>query len=155
MLKPTTLQSALINAVPELRANPAVLELWVDKGKNSATLAASLSFEKSFSLNVAVRGFVGDIDTLFVPVMAWLRVNQPDIFSPDAAQKERFSWTLSTHADNSQDLTMVLQLTERTRVWEADGALHAETLPEPPPPELVTRPQELYVNGELISHWQE
>jgi len=155
MLKPTTLQSALINAVPELHDNPSMLSVWVDKGKNIATLAASLSFEKVFSLNVAVRGFSGDIDSLFVPVMAWLRVNQPDMFTPDASQKERFSWTLTRNADATQDLAMVLQLTERTQVKEVDGALHAETLPEPPEPAFVARPKEFYINGELVSRWQE
>lgn len=153
MLKPTTLQSALINAVPELRDNPAMLRLWVDKGKNVATLATSLSFEKAFNLNVAIRGYSGDIDTLFVPVMAWLRDNQPDIFSPNAAQQGRFSWTLSSNSDGTQDLLMVLQLTERTQVNEVDGALHAQTLPEPVPPGFISRPQELYVNGELVSSW--
>lgn len=155
MLKPTTLQSALINAVPELGANPAMLSVWVDKGKNIATLAASLSFEKVFNLNVAIRGYSGDIDTLFVPVMAWLRVNQPDMFTADTAQEARFSWTLTQNADASQDLLMVLQLTERTQVQEVDGALHAETLPEPPEPARVTRPKALYINGELVSRWQE
>lgn len=155
MLKPNTLQRALIDAVPALRDNPEMLHLWVDKGSNRATLAASLSFEKSFSLNVAVRGFAGDIDTLFVPVMAWLRDNQPDMLTPEAAAQARFSWTLATNADQTQDLTMVLQLTERTQVKEVDGVLQAETLPEPPPPAFVTRPKELYINGELVSRWQE
>ncbi|MCE1335600.1 phage tail protein, partial [Enterobacter hormaechei] len=27
--------------------------------------------------------------------------------------------------------------------------------PEPPPPEPVTRPKELYINGELVSKWDE
>lgn len=155
MLKPTTLQSALINALPALRDNPAMLHLWVDKGHIVATLAASLSFEKSFSLNVAVRGYSGDIDALFVPVMAWLRDNQPDIFVQDALQPARFSWTLSDNSDGTQDLLMVLLLTERTQVKEVDGALYAETLPEPPPPAFVTRPQELFINGELVSRWPE
>lgn len=153
MLKPNTLRTALTDAVPALRDTPSMLRLWVDKGSNTATLASSLSFEKQFSLNVTVSGFAGDIDALFVPVMAWLRANQPDILTTEAGRKGSFSWSLVANTDNTQDLTMVLQLTERTKVTEIDGALHAETLPEPLPPAFVTRPTELYINGELVSRW--
>lgn len=153
MLKPNTLRNALTDAVPALHDTPDMLRLWVDKGSNTATLAPSLSFEKQFSLNIAVSGFSGDIDTIFVPIMAWLRDNQPDILTVEAGQRGCFSWTLVTNSDATQDLTIVLQLTERTKVTEVDGALHAETLPEPPPPALVTRPVELYINGELVSRW--
>jgi len=131
-----------------------MLRLWVDKGSNIATLASSLSFEKQFSLNVAITGFRSDIDTLFVPVMAWLRDNQPDILSVEAGQKGGFSWTLLANDDGTQDVTMVLKLTERTQVKEVNGTLIAETLPEPLPPAFVTRPKELYINGELVSRWQ-
>ncbi len=47
MLKPNTLRKALTDAVPALRDNPAMLRLWVDKGRNIATLSHSLSFENS------------------------------------------------------------------------------------------------------------
>ncbi|ENH53884.1 putative tail completion protein R [Escherichia coli p0305293.7] len=42
-----------------------------------------------------------------------------------------------------------------TLVSEVDGALHVKNIPEPPPPEPVTRPMELYINGELVSKWDE
>ncbi|MES3683098.1 phage tail protein, partial [Escherichia coli] len=48
-----------------------------------------------------------------------------------------------------------LMLTERTLVSEVDGALHVKNIPEPTPPEPVTRPMELYINGELVSKWDE
>lgn len=153
MLKPDTLRKALTDAVPALHNNPDTLRLWVDKGSNTATFAPSLSFEKQFNLNVAVSAFSGDIDTIFVPIMAWLRDNQPDILTVEAGQRGCFSWSLTTNSDGTQDLLIILQLTERTKVTEVDGALHAETLPEPLPPALVTRPVELYINGELVSRW--
>lgn len=153
MLKPDTLRKALTDAVPALHDNPDTLRLWVDKGSNTATFAPSLSFEKQFNLNVAVSRFSGDIDTIFVPVMAWLRDNQPDILTVEAGQRGCFSWTLVANSDDTQELSIVLQLTERTKVTEVNGVLHAETLPEPPPPTPVTRPVELYINGELVSRW--
>jgi hypothetical protein len=46
-------------------------------------------------------------------------------------------------------------LTERTLVRTVGDALHVENIPEPEPPEPVTRPMELYINGELVSKWDE
>ena len=116
MLKPNSLRSALINAVPALHDTPSMLRLWVDKGSNIATLASSLSFEKQFSLNVAITGFRGDIDTLFVPVMAWLRENQPDILCVEAGQKGGFGWTLLTNGDGTQDMSTPNSLVARRRL---------------------------------------
>ncbi|MGR7925428.1 phage tail protein, partial [Escherichia coli] len=38
---------------------------------------------------------------------------------------------------------------------DENGALHVSYAPEPPLPEPVTRPTELYINGELVSKWDE
>jgi hypothetical protein len=59
MLKPDSLRNALYDAVPVLRTNPDMLRLFVDNGKIAATLAASLSFEKQYTLNVVVTDFTG------------------------------------------------------------------------------------------------
>jgi hypothetical protein len=48
---------------------------------------ALLSFEKRYTLNIVVTDFTDDIDLLFVPIMAWLRVNQPDIMTTDEGEK--------------------------------------------------------------------
>ena len=78
MLKPNSLRKALTDAVPVLRTNPDMLRVFIDNGNNTATLARSLSYEKRYTLNIVVTDFTDDIDLLFVPIMAWLRVNQPE-----------------------------------------------------------------------------
>lgn len=42
-----------------------------------------------------------------------------------------------------------------TLIKEENGSLHVSYAPEPPLPEPVTRPKELYINGELLSKWDE
>ncbi|ELI9229932.1 phage tail protein [Yersinia enterocolitica] len=155
MLKPDSLRKTLTDAVPVLRTNPDMLRLFVDNGKIAATLAASLSFEKQYTLNVVVTDFTGDIDLLLVPIMAWLRENQPDIMTTDEGQKKGFTWYTDINNDNSIDVSINLLLTERTLVREVDGALHVQNIPEPPRPEPITRPAEMWVNGELVSQWNE
>lgn len=54
---------------------------------------------------------------------------------------------------DSVDISISLQLTERTITKEENGALHVSYAPEPPLPEPVTRPN--YINGELVSKWDE
>ena len=155
MLKPDSLRKALTDAVPVLRSNPDMLRLFIDNGKISSTLAASLSFEKQYTLNVVVTDFTGDFDLLLVPVLAWLREQQPDIMTTDEGRKKGFTWYADINNDSSFDISMSLLLTERTVVKAVDNALHVENIPEPEPPEPVTRPVEMYINGELVSKWDE
>ncbi|ELY2625031.1 phage tail protein [Cronobacter sakazakii] len=155
MLKPDSLRKALTESVPVLRKNPEMLRLFIDNGRINSTLAASLSFEKQYTLNVVVTDFTGDFDLLLVPVLAWLRENQPDIMTTDEGQKKGFTWYADINNDSSVDISISLLLTERTLVKQVGGALHVQNVAEPLPPEPVTRPVELYVSGELVSKWDE
>ncbi|MBB1200562.1 phage tail protein [Enterobacteriaceae bacterium 89] len=150
MLKPNSLRTALLNAVSQLAATPDNLLLSVASGTVAATLASSLSYEKHYPLTVRVSAFSGDINQLLVPVMAWLRDNQPDILTH---QQNGLSWMADSQGE-MQNISLTLLLTERTLVTELEGQLHAEDLPEPLPEPPVTRPMELYINGELVSQWQ-
>ncbi len=155
MQKPDSLRQALLNAVPALRSHPDTLRLYVASGNIAATLAPSLSFEKQYSLNVAITDFNDDIDLLLVPVMAWLRENQPDIMSTDEGRSKGFTFYADINAGRSVNITLNLLLTERTLVKENEAGLYAENLPEPLPAEPVARPIMLYINGELVSQWTE
>ena len=155
MLKPASLRQALCDAVPVLRKNPDMLRIFIDNGKIAATLAASLSFENQYTLNVVVTDYRGDLDYLIVPVNAWLRENQPDIMTTDEGRKKGFTYIADINDDDSVDVSISLMLTERTLVRQEGEALHVKHVPEPPLPEPVTRPMELYVHGELVSKWDE
>ena len=137
MQKHKSLRKALINAVPQLRNNPDMLRLFADNGHTDSRLASSLSFEKVYVLNVVVTDFTGDLDLT------------------DDGREKGFTWIIDINNDDSLDISISLRLTERTLVKEVDGALHVSYAPEPPLPEPVTRPVELYVNGELVSKWNE
>lgn len=155
MMKPASLRDALLKAVPAVAANPDMLTVSVTGGTVVTTAATSLSYEKQYPLILRLEGFKEDINTLLVPVIAWLRDNQPDIMTRGEEQKSGFSWRAESSEEGGQNLTLTLQLTERTLVTETDGALYATDLPEPLPEPPVTRPKELYVHGELVSRWAE
>ncbi|KMU52764.1 P2 phage tail completion protein R (GpR) [Serratia marcescens] len=155
MLKPKSLRKALYDAVPKLRTNPDMLRIFIDSGVIGATLAASLSFENRYTLNVIVEDYPDDVDLLLVPIGAWLRENQPDIMTTDEGKKKGVTYFADINNDDSYDISISLQLTERTLVKEVDRALHVSHVPEPPLPKPVVRPMELYINGELVSAWDE
>lgn len=155
MLKPDSLRKTLTDAVPVLRTNPDMLRLYVDNGQIASTLATSLSFEKRYTLNVVVTDFTGELDLLLVPVLAWLREHQPDIMTTDEGRKKGFTWIADINNDSSVDISISLMLTERTLVKQVDAALHIDNIPEPAPPEPVTRPMELWMRDERVSKWDE
>lgn len=154
MHKLKSLRQALIDAIPQLNASPERLQMSVGSGHIDARLASSLSFEKHYQLNAKVSGFTGNSEGLFVPVLAWLRENQPDIFTLDEGRKKGYLFQVVLNDDETSDISFSLQLTERILVSENEGTLLATYSPEPPLPEPVTRPMELYVNGELVSRWE-
>lgn len=156
MLKPQQLRAELASCLQWLQRNPENLQIRVQGGSIAATLATSLSHEYSYTLNLLFLDYTGDLDLIVVPIQAWLRENQPDIMA--TAEKRRTGFTFATdfNNDGSYDFSVSLQLTERVVVNEQDGgALHVKHLPEPPLPENVTRPLQLFVHGELVSEWNE
>lgn len=135
MYKPKSLRKALTDAVPVLARNPDMMRVFIDNGKLASTLAASLSFENQYTLNVVVTDFTGDIELLLVPIQAWLRIHQADIMTTDEGRKKGFTYFADINSNDSADISISLMLTERTLVREDGGKLHIETVPEPQPPE--------------------
>ena len=155
MLKPASLKKALYKSVPLLRDNPDMLHMFVDGGMINATLATSLSFENRYTLDIVVTDYTGDLNLLIVPVNVWLREHQPDIMTTEEGKKRGFTYVADINNDDSKDVRISLQLTERTIVKEVDRRLNVTPLDEPPLPVPVHRPMELYVHGELVSKWDE
>ena len=155
MYKLTSLKNTLTEAVPVLKANPEKLQFSVDNGRVVSTLAASLSYENQYRLNLTIAAFSGALETLFVPIQAWRHIHQADMMAPREDLQNGFIYVAQMNDDDSLDITISLLLTERIRVQALEGELLAEYAPEPQPPAPVTRPMMLYVHGELVSEWQE
>lgn len=97
----------------------------------------------------------GDLDLLIVSINAWLRENQLDIMTIDEGKRNGFTYFADLNNHDSIDVSFSLRLTERVIVKQADKALHVKHLSEPPIPQPVERPTELYINDELVSTWDE
>ncbi|MCY1685355.1 phage tail protein [Yersinia enterocolitica] len=155
MLKPKSLRSALEQVAPVLRNNPDMLRVFIDNGTIATTLAASLSFEHQYTLNLIVTDWCGELDLLIVPINAWLRENQPDIMTTDEGKQQGFSYFADLNNNDSIDISFSFRLTERVIVKQVDKALHIKHLDEPLTSIPAERPTDLYINGELVSQWDE
>ncbi|ORM95070.1 phage tail protein [Pantoea cypripedii] len=154
MLKPKQLREALTTSVPMLQRNPDCLNVFIDNGRIVSTLATSLSFEYQYQLNMVITDYTDNIDLLIVPMLAWLRVNQPDVMATKEKQQTGFTFKADVISDTASDISIDIQLTERVIVKQEGDELHVNHVGENPLPENDTRPMQLYLRGELISEWQ-
>lgn len=129
MKKPESLKTLLLASVPALKDKPENLAMFIDKGRIAARLTGSLSFEYGYTVNVVVQDFAGDVDALFVPLLAWVADQQPDLLERD--KQEPFSFESEILDGDLADISIYLELTERVKVERTDEGLVVTHLYEP------------------------
>ncbi|OOF59354.1 phage tail protein [Rodentibacter myodis] len=113
MKKPNQLRNILEQSHADFINNPDRLQLYVDGGQIIATGSHSFSFEYRYTLNVVVTDYAGDIAALVVPIIAYLRTNQPEIFENPARRENAFKFEVDYNNNNTADISFEIQLTER------------------------------------------
>ncbi|MDR6397293.1 phage tail protein [Herbaspirillum seropedicae] len=121
MYKPTNLRDYLRKAIKQLAQNPDKLHIFIDEGGARATGTAGLSFEYDYVLNLILTDIGPDLDLVFVPLLAWLRVHQHDAFANPENAKKAVRFEVDMNSAESLDLSIKLSLTERTIVKREDG----------------------------------
>lgn len=150
MLKLDSLRATILAAVPRLRHDPAqLIVLTGDDGRIISSGTDSLSFEMHYTALVWVLGLSmasGEHpDTVIIPVLAWHKLQQPELYHDPAKTQGAFQFTAQPLDDvQSIDLHLRLQMTERVIVRHdpqtglVTAAHHA---PEPTPPGTATKPE--------------
>jgi len=155
MYKPQNLRSYLLQASSELARDPDKLHLFVDEGRVVATATPGLSFEYHYVLNLIVTDIGLDLDLIFVPLLAWMRVHQRDAFALPAASQRGIRFEVDMTSATTLDLSIRLALTERTLVHRRDGG-HLEVThaaePQLKPPFEDARWQ-LHKEGQVLAEW--
>lgn len=133
MLKPASLRAALQTALPELAANPDRLIVYIDEGRIEHRAGASLSFEYHYRLNLVLLDYAHHASAAIVPILAWLRVHQPEISLNPGLGEQAITFEAEILNHTSMDLAIRLQLSERVIVTEdpATGETHATHVGEP------------------------
>ena len=120
MNKPENLRAHLLATVAELKHNPDRLLIFIDNGKVRCTAAASLSFEYSFDLQIILTDFAGHPDSVMLPVLGWLSVNQSELLENLDKVKTGVQFEAEILDKNKVDLSLTLPLTERVIVGKDD-----------------------------------
>lgn len=143
MRKATELRAYITEANPYLRRDPEKLHVFIDAGAVAAIATASLSHEYAYTLNLVIEDFAGDPASIMVPILAWLRVHQPDVLENPEKRKQAIAFEVEIITSNTFDLSIKLQLTERVlaRVDDAGERVNVTNAPEPSHPDLFPDPQ--------------
>lgn len=137
MRKPESLKNLLIATVPALAQNKERLTLFIDNGRIAGGNGRSLSFEYQYRVNVVVEDFTGSLDDIIVPVLAWIAEHQPELIGkPNAAP---FSFEAEILDADSQDVSIVIELTEAVLVAAQAGGGFTVRHPVPPPTAQLDR----------------
>lgn len=156
MLKPGLVRRHLTDANPGLRRDPDKLHIFADKGRIVATGANSLSFEYQYTLNIIVTDYGGHADAIIVPLLAWIRVHQPDLLLNNERRRQGFRFEVEYLNQQSVDLSIEIDLTERVVVTKDGERMVAEHYGEPPDPDLplIDQQIELWLRDEHLATWR-
>ncbi|KAE9526071.1 phage tail protein [Testudinibacter aquarius] len=151
MIKPPLLRHAIEQTIPELKTNPDKLLMFVEDGQIVGTGAQSASFEYRYWLTIILTDFAYPLDVLIVPIMDFVRRNQPEIVENPSLREKSIQFTTEQLNHDTADIEIKIRLTEAVRVAEQDGVNLINHLAEPPLYEWAeVEKWKLFVKGELV-----
>ena len=120
MNKHESLRAHLLATVAEFKHNPDRLLIFIDNGKVHCTAAQSLSFEYSFDLQIILTDFAGHPDSVILPILGWLSVNQSELLENLDKVKTGIQFEADIIDTSKVDFSLTLPLTERVIVGKDD-----------------------------------
>ena len=148
MEKPKQIREVLTRCVPHLKTNPDKLHIFIAPGNVESTGARSLSFEWQYPLTIGIEDFAGHPDQIMVPLLAWLRQHQPELFTNAEKREDAIKVESELLAGDLYDLLITVPLTERVIVTKTEEGIGWEHVPEPPEAPYDGITWELFINGE-------
>ena len=132
MNKHESLRAHLLATVAELQHNPDLLLIFIDNGKVRCTAAATLSFEYSYDLQIILTAFAGHPDSVMLPVLGWISINQPELLENYEKMQTGIQFEADILDKEKVDLGLTLRLTERVVVGkDAQGNTTVKHAGEP------------------------
>ncbi|OZI23025.1 hypothetical protein CAL26_05955 [Bordetella genomosp. 9] len=138
MLKPNSLRAFLTDSNSFLKADPDRLLMFVDEGRIVASGTLALSHEYRYTLNLIVTDYPGAEDALLLPLLAWLRTNQPELFENPELRDNAIPFDVDLNNNQTVDISIKVALTERVIVTYDDATqrVNVAHVPEPVHPAL-------------------
>lgn len=152
MYKPASLRAHLLGQVPGL--GPDHLHTFVESGHIVSTAGASQSFEYHYTLQVLLTDYAGHSDAVIIPVLAWLRQHQPELFLSRDLIADSVTFEADVLSHDTYDFGLKLKLSERVTVTQDGNTARVTHHNEPPlDPYEDVKSWELHVRGEKVAQW--
>lgn len=151
MNKPASCRAAIEAALPYLVQEPDRLVMFIEGGKIASGYGGP-GFEYNYTLTIGLLDFNQHPDTVMIPLLQWLKTNEPAAMQNPDRTKEAITFEAEILNHTTYDLRLQLKLTERVKVDIAAGNITATHLPEPdlgktwPSGERM----QIFVKGELV-----
>lgn len=150
MNKPDLLRERLTRTIEFFEQNPDCLQLFYDNGKIWATGAESLSYQYLYELEITITDFPHHPDVLFVPIVEFVREQQPELLN-NAEKQQNITFIAEPNNHRTFDLQIKLPLTERVIVKQEGESYQVSHADEPQPTEWQPIGKlEIYVKGEKV-----
>ena len=163
MRKPSSLRAHLAAATPELRRDPDKLSIFVRQGKLVTAGAHSLSFEYRYTLSLVVLDYAGHADAIMVPLLAWLRREQIEIFDNPELREKSLRFEVEFINKETVDITIEIDLTEPVIVAPGTAPASPDTTQrytvthaaEPDRMGAITMAEhwQAWFEGEMMAEW--
>lgn len=120
MKKANKLRQMITKHCDYLKTNPEKLHVFIDNGKVMMTNATSLSFEYQYTLNIIITDYNDNIDTIIVPIIAFLYIHQQESFGNDELREDALTYEVDALDNHSFDISINIKLTERVLTLHDD-----------------------------------
>ena len=139
MKKPHALREYLLNAIPDLPKDQDRLLIFANDGKLMSTAATGYSFEMSYTLDLIITDYAGDVDVFGIVLFTWIIDNQSELMANLNKAKDSISFEAELIDNTKYDLHFKIPLTERVIVKKnAEGKFEMSYPPEPQYTEFET-----------------
>ena len=155
MYKPASLRRFLTHASPELSASPDKLRVDIGTGSVVSTLAPGLSYAYRYTLTLTISDFSGEADEIIAPLVAWMRVNQPEAFANQRLRESAIRFQADISGDSQAAWRIDIALSERAICTPREDGGYDLSFPAEPAPEgmLDGGHWQLYLNDKLLAEW--
>lgn len=158
MWKLESLRALVARCIPDLERDPERLIVMAGGGSVQATLAPGLSFEYAYTAEITVLDFAGHADAIFVPLLAWIAVNQSDLLANPDKRRGAIQFDVDALNTSAVDIGIRIPLTERVSVKpdpDHPTRYNCEHLPEPCHAGVPCMAEhwELWIKDQKIGEW--
>lgn len=116
MKKPNQLRTYLLNSIPKLSSDEDRLLIFANNGTLRSTMASGFSFEMSYTLDLIITDYAGDVDEVGLVLFTWIAENQPELMANHEKGKQAITFEAELLDNKKYDLNFQIPLTERVVV---------------------------------------